>query len=70
MRPFYLTLLAFAMQQYLHSSHVVSQEEYSAQEEAAQSSEREVARGEDFIVYAYDQTELQDYLIGSSKRND
>lgn len=68
MRPIYLTLLAIALQPCFGCEQVLSQELSSAKE-VASMTERVVARGKNFIVYAYVQTELQDYLVGSSKRN-
>ena len=68
MRPVRLTLLAIALQLCFNCEHVMSQELSSAKE-VASMTERVVAQGKNFIVYAYDKTELQDYLIGSSKRN-
>ena len=68
MRLVCLTLLAIALQLCFNCEHVMSQELSSAKE-VASMTERVVAQGKNYIVYAYDKTELQDYLIGSSKRN-
>ncbi len=68
MRQTFLILLVLAMQASICLSQTQSQETFS-KNSAGPMTERVVAQGKSFIVYAYDQTELQDYLIGSSKRN-
>jgi len=68
MRSVYLTLLAIAMQPCFDCEQALSQELPSAKE-VAPMTERMVVQGKNYIVYAYDKTELQDYLIGSSKRH-
>lgn len=62
------TLLAITIQLFIHSTLLMSQE-ISPAKDVAPTTEREVARGENYIVYAYRKTELQDYLIGKSKKS-
>lgn len=68
MRQSFLILLVLAMQACICLSQTRSQETFS-KNSVGPATERVFAQGKNFIVYAYDKTELQDYLIGSSKRH-
>jgi hypothetical protein len=50
----------------LLQSHFVPLPEALAKEIEKTAAEAEVVRGENYVVYAYHKTELQDYLLGST----